>query len=104
MQVPRLLKIVINMCVSDAVQDSKKLQTAVDDLAIITGQKPIITKAKNSIASFKLREGMSIGTNTTRLSTRASAFPSAPISVILTFSNKGSSFFLPTFLTFHLLK
>lgn len=65
MQVPRLLKIVINMCVSDAVQDSKKLQTAVDDLAIITGQKPIITKAKNSIASFKLREGMSIGTKVT---------------------------------------
>ncbi len=65
MQVPRLLKIVINMCVSDAVQDSKKLQIAVDDLAIITGQKPIVTKAKNSIAGFKLREGMSIGTKVT---------------------------------------
>lgn len=65
MQVPRLEKIVINMCVSDAIQDSKKLQIAVDELTAITGQKPITTKAKKSVASFKLREGMSIGAKVT---------------------------------------
>lgn len=64
-QVPRLEKIVINMCLSDAVQDSKKLQIAVDELTAITGQKPVITKAKKSIAGFKLREGMSIGVKVT---------------------------------------
>lgn len=65
MQVPRLEKIVINMCVSDAIQDSKKLQVAVDELTAITGQRPITTKAKKSVASFKLREGMSIGAKVT---------------------------------------
>lgn len=65
MQVPRLEKIVINMCVSDAIQDSKKLQIAVDELTAITGQKPITTKAKKSVATFKLREGMSIGAKVT---------------------------------------
>lgn len=64
-QVPKLEKIVINMCLSDAVQDSKKLQLAVDELTAITGQKPVITKAKKSIAGFKLREGMSIGVKVT---------------------------------------
>lgn len=65
MQVPRLEKIVINMCVSDAIQDSKKLQIAVDELTAISGQKPVTTKAKKSVASFKLREGMSIGAKVT---------------------------------------
>lgn len=65
LQVPRVEKIVINMCVKEAAQDSKKLQAAVDELTAITGQKPVITKAKKSIAGFKLREGMSIGAKVT---------------------------------------
>lgn len=65
LQVPRLEKIVINMCVKEAAQDSKKLQIAVEELTAISGQKPVITKAKTSIAGFKLREGMSIGTKVT---------------------------------------
>lgn len=65
MQIPHLEKIVINMCVSDAVQDSKKLQVAIDELTAISGQKPVVTKAKKSIAGFKLREGMSIGAKVT---------------------------------------
>lgn len=65
LQVPRLEKIVINMCVKEAAQDSKKLQAAVDELTLIAGQKPVITKAKQSIAGFKLREGMNIGTKVT---------------------------------------
>lgn len=65
-QVPKLDKIVINMCLGqDAVQDSKKLQVAVEDLTAIAGQRPVITKAKKSIAGFKLREGMSIGAKVT---------------------------------------
>lgn len=65
MQVPRLSKVVINMCVKDAIQDSKRLTAAVEDLALIAGQKPCITKAKKSVATFKLREGMSIGAKVT---------------------------------------
>lgn len=65
MQVPRLDKIVVNMGVGDAVSQAKLLDGAVDDLAVITGQKPIITRAKNSIANFKLREGQAIGAKVT---------------------------------------
>lgn len=65
MRVPRLSKVVVNMCVKDAIQDSKRLTAAVNDLALITGQKPCITKAKRSVATFKLREGMSIGAKVT---------------------------------------
>ncbi len=65
MMVPALEKIVVNMGVGDALQNSKLLDGAVTDLTAITGQKPIITKAKNSIASFKLREGNAIGTKVT---------------------------------------
>ncbi len=65
MQVPKLDKVVINICVPEATQDSKKIQAAYDDLMLIAGQKPVITKAKNSIASFKLREGMNIGVKVT---------------------------------------
>jgi large subunit ribosomal protein L5 len=61
MQVPRLEKIVINMGVGKATQDSKKLTVAVNELAAIAGQKPVVTKARKSIAAFKLREGMTIG-------------------------------------------
>lgn len=65
MQVPKLEKIVINMGVGDAVSNSKALDTAVEELAIITGQKPLITRAKKSIAGFRLREGMPIGAKVT---------------------------------------
>src|SRR3989442_3811046 len=61
MQVPRLEKIVVNMGVGDAVPDAKLLDAAVADLATITGQKPMITRARKSIAAFKLRAGMAIG-------------------------------------------
>ena len=61
MQIPALSKIVINIGVGDATQDSKKLEEAVNELTLISGQKPIITKAKKSIATFKLREGQEIG-------------------------------------------
>lgn len=65
MQVPKITKVVLNMCVKEAVTDSKKVQNAVDDMTAIAGQKPVITKAKKSIASFKLREGMNLGTKVT---------------------------------------
>ena len=65
MEVPHLEKVVINVGVGDATQNSKLLDDAVRDLTIISGQKPVITKAKKSIASFKLREGQSIGCKVT---------------------------------------
>jgi len=65
MEVPKLEKIVINMGVGEAVKDSKKIDSAVKELAAITGQKPIITKSKKANASFKLREGMPIGVKVT---------------------------------------
>jgi large subunit ribosomal protein L5 len=61
MRVPRLEKVVVNMGVGDALKDGRMLEAAVDDLTIITGQRPVVTKARKSIAGFKLREGMSIG-------------------------------------------
>jgi len=65
MQVPRLEKVVINMGVGDALRDARMLEAAVGDLQIITGQKPIVTKARKSIAGFKLREGQQIGAKVT---------------------------------------
>jgi large subunit ribosomal protein L5 len=65
MRVPRLEKIVVNMGVGDAIRDAKMLDAAVADLTTITGQKPAITKARKSIAAFKLRAGMSIGAKVT---------------------------------------
>lgn len=65
MQVPKLEKIVINMGVGDGAHDSKFIDAAVRELEVISGQKPIITKAKKSIASFKLREGQTIGCKVT---------------------------------------
>ncbi len=65
MQVPRLEKVVVNMGVGDALKDGRMLEAAVDDLTTISGQKPIITKARKSIAGFKLREGMPIGAKVT---------------------------------------
>src|SRR2546421_8278413 len=65
MEVPRLDKIVINMGVGDATQDKKRVETAATEMQQIAGQKPVITKAKKSIAQFKLREGMPIGCKVT---------------------------------------
>jgi large subunit ribosomal protein L5 len=65
MQVPGLTKIVVNMGVGDAARDSKLIEGAVKDLATITGQKPVVTRARKSIAQFKLREGQPIGAHTT---------------------------------------
>ena len=65
MEVPKLDKIIINMGVGEAVGDSKKVRTAADELAQIAGQKPVITKARKSIAGFKLREGMPVGCKVT---------------------------------------
>src|SRR5471032_1379650 len=65
MQVPRLEKIIINMGVGEAAQDAKKMQSAVAEMELIAGQKPVVTKAKKSIAQFKLREGMPIGVKVT---------------------------------------
>ena len=59
-EVPRLEKIVVNMGVGSAVQDAKQLDAAIEDLRIITGQQPMITRAKKSIAGFKIRQGMPI--------------------------------------------
>ena len=65
MQIPRIEKIVINMGVGEATQDSKKLTSAIEALTLISGQKPVATKARKSIAAFKLREGMSVGAKVT---------------------------------------
>lgn len=65
MEVPRLEKVVINMGIGEARDNPKALESAVKELEIITGQKPIVTKAKKSIANFKLREGMNVGTKVT---------------------------------------
>jgi len=65
MEVPRLEKVVINMGVGEAIQNPKLLDAAVNDLTMITGQKPVITRAKKSIANFKLRAGMPIGCKVT---------------------------------------
>src|SRR6186713_401439 len=65
MQVPGVVKVVVNMGVGEAARDSKLIEGAVKDLTAITGQKPVVTKARKSIAQFKLREGMPIGAHTT---------------------------------------
>ncbi len=65
MEVPRVEKIVLNMGVGEGVQDQKKVHAAAAELALIAGQKPVVTKAKNSIATFKLREGMAVGCKVT---------------------------------------
>ncbi|HAO61914.1 MAG: 50S ribosomal protein L5 [Firmicutes bacterium GWF2_51_9] len=65
MQAPKVLKVVVNMGVGDAIANAKALEEAVSEMTQLTGQKPVITKAKKSIANFKLREGMSIGCKVT---------------------------------------
>ena len=83
MEIPRLEKIVVNMGVGDAVSNSKVLDDAVAELQAITGQKPVITKAKKSIASFKLREGMPIGCKVTLRGERMYEFLDKLISISL---------------------
>ena len=83
MQIPRLEKIVINMGVGDAVANSKVLDDAVEELTLIAGQKPVITKAKKSIANFKLREGMPIGCKVTLRGERMYEFFDKLVSISL---------------------
>ncbi len=83
MQVPKLEKIVINMGVGDAIQNSKVLDAAYEELTQIAGQKPVITKAKKSIAAFKLREGVSIGCKVTLRGERMYEFYDKLVSVAL---------------------
>ena len=83
MQVPKIEKIVVNMGVGDAISNSKALDAAVEDLTAITGQKPLVTKAKKSIAVFKLREGMSIGAKVTLRGERMYEFFDKLVSISL---------------------
>jgi large subunit ribosomal protein L5 len=83
MQVPRLEKIVVNMGLGEAVRDTKILEVAAADLAVITGQKAVITKARKSIAGFKLRAGMSIGAKVTLRSARMWEFCDRLLSIAL---------------------
>jgi len=83
MQIPGLNKIVINIGVGDAIQDAKRLESAVAELTQITGQKPVITKAKKSIANFKLREGQSIGCKVTLRGVRMWDFFDKLVSIAL---------------------
>ena len=83
MQVPTLTKIVVNMGVGDAAKDSKLIEGAVRDLAAITGQKPQVTRARKSIAQFKLREGMPIGAHVTLRGDRMWEFLDRLLSVAL---------------------
>lgn len=83
MEAPKIDKIVVNMGVGDAVQNSKVLDNAVEELTLITGQKPLITKAKKSVATFRLREGMPIGAKVTLRGERMYEFLDKLISVSL---------------------
>lgn len=83
MQTPKLDKIVINMGVGEAVGDSKKINAAIADLTSIAGQKPVATKARNSIAGFKLREGMAVGTKVTLRGDRMYEFLDRLITIAL---------------------
>jgi len=83
MQVPRLQKIVVNVGVGEALDNAKALDATVDDISIITGQRPIITKAKKSIATYKLREGRSIGVKVTLRGEKMWAFLDRLLNVAL---------------------
>ena len=82
-QIPKLEKVVINMSVGDAITNSKVLDTAVNELQAISGQKPVVTKAKKSIAAFKLREGMNIGAKVTLRGERMYVFLDKLFNVVL---------------------
>ncbi len=83
MRVPRLEKVVLNMGVGESTADSKKVQSAADDLALIAGQKPVITRARKSISTFKLREGMPIGAKVTLRKARMYEFLDRLVNVAL---------------------
>ena len=83
MQLPKLEKIVLNMGLGEAIANSKAMDTAVEDMTIIVGQKPVITRAKKSIAGFKLREGMPIGVKVTLRGERMYEFLDRLISIAL---------------------
>jgi len=83
MEVPRLEKVVVNMGVGEAVADSKKIDNATKELTLITGQKPIVIKAKKSVATFKLREGMPIGCKVTLRGDRMYEFLDRLINIAL---------------------
>ena len=83
MQVPGVVKVVVNMGVGDAARDSKLIEGAVRDLTAITGQKPVVTKARKSIAQFKLREGMPIGAHVTLRGDRMWEFLDRLLSIAL---------------------
>jgi large subunit ribosomal protein L5 len=83
MQIPTLTKVVINMGVGEAAKDSKLIEGAVRDLATITGQKPVVTKARKSIANFKLREGQPIGAHVTLRGDRMWEFMDRLLSISL---------------------
>ena len=83
MQIPRLSKVVLNMGIGEAIVDSKKIQAAADDLALIAGQKPVIVNARKSIATFKLREGMPVGCKVTLRRARMFEFLDRLITVAL---------------------
>ncbi|MFD1190479.1 MULTISPECIES: 50S ribosomal protein L5 [Phenylobacterium] len=83
MQIPKLDKIVLNMGIGEAVNDSKKVQAAIADLTAIAGQKPVATRARNSIAGFKLREGMVIGAKVTLRKDRMYEFLDRLITIAL---------------------
>ena len=83
MEIPRLTKIVVNMGVGEATADSKKPAVAAEDLAMITGQKAVVTRARNSIAGFKVREGMPIGAKVTLRADRMYEFLDRLINIAL---------------------
>ncbi|MGH6802941.1 MAG: 50S ribosomal protein L5 [Methyloceanibacter sp.] len=83
MQVPRLDKVVLNMGVGEGINDAKKVQAAAADLGLIAGQKPVITKARKSIATFKLREGMPIGAKVTLRKNRMYEFIDRLVNIAL---------------------
>jgi large subunit ribosomal protein L5 len=82
-EIPKLEKVVVNMSVGEAIVNSKALDAAVSELAAITGQRPIVTKAKKSIAAFKLREGMSIGAKVTLRGDRMYVFVDKLFNIVL---------------------
>lgn len=83
MEVPRIVKVVVNIGVGEALDNPKALDAAVNDLSLITGQRPIVTKARKSIANFKLREGRAIGVKVTLRGERMWAFLDRLINIVL---------------------
>ncbi|NLN05444.1 MAG: 50S ribosomal protein L5 [Clostridiaceae bacterium] len=83
MQVPKVEKIVINMGLGEARENPKAIDSAIEDLSLITGQRPVVTKAKKSIAAFKLREGMNVGIKVTLRGDRMYAFLDKLVNIVL---------------------